>query len=1108
MKKVIRLILVVLGLLSGGEKMSGQVLYDVFVDNNAAICCASEVTVTVYSLSDIDVMLNNTQPSYIQSGIDLNSFIHHFPNLCAGDYEIEISQIGVESIFTSAVVTGAGSTPIVISTNPTPAGCVPGDYLGLVVTGGSSPYEITVTNNGVPATLTSLVSGNVFLYITDATGCSASMQAYIPDAYMQPPISLFACQGGTVTYGGVSYSPGLYYSVPTGGVAPDGCDSTVSSLNVLESASWQYQITAVPNDCQSSFLHVTGANNVVAVNWSALAGEIISTSVDTVLVSIPGTYHASVATAEGCGVAVGNIDLLTGGNNVVINQLGACGTAIEAVSSGIGPFTYLWSTGETTQSITTQQLGVGTYVVTVTDAAGCSGVQYTVTVSPLHFECFCPLGCAGYVAKFWSDNGNAYLLDDQLVWSNGTDTFTGSLINVPTSGTYTVTATDMLGCSMVVSEELSAMPQVSLFHCDDQLVLMLNGDTGPYNISWSDLDAGACTVCFVTDFPTLSSGGTIGLDIQFTNNTTGATGCSEPMILAEFIPDSCPVIIQGYVHYNDDNDCVYNGSEVPRPQAIVTATNTTTGDIYYGYASAAGLYQIPVPNGVYTVVMSNPSILESLCAPSYSIDATSTGQFVQDIPVNRLLSCPMLTVDMGTWALRRCFPTIVTVSYSNQGTADAADASIVVTLDPLVSILFSNLAYTNNGDGTYTFEVGDVAQWQTGSFLFEVFTSCEAILGQTLCTEAHIYPDDICAPSGTNWDGSQVSITGFCDGDSVRFEVQNIGSGDMSPPPLEYYVIEDQIILFTAPFSLTAGTGLAIELPANGSTWRVESAQVPSFPYPSMPSAQVEGCGTTGGGTFSTGFVNWFPLDDWEGFVDQDCYPVIGAYDPNYKQGMPVGYDAPHYITPETPLEYTIHFQNTGTDTAFLVVIRDTLPETLDITSFQMGASSHACHVDLVGKGELVFTFDPIALPDSFVNEPASNGFVNFRILPKADAPLGTEIRNSAAIYFDFNEAVVTDRTLHTLGREFVVVSVTDAQTATWSVSPNPTTGLICLQTDPSYGGQYQVVVSDLLGRNLITDFIEGYQTTLDLGQLPRGLYTIKLSNAQGIASTVKVLIK
>ena len=63
-------------------------------------------------------------------------------------------------------------------------------------------------------------------------------------------------------------------------------------------------------------------------------------------------------------------------------------------------------------------------------------------------------------------------------------------------------------------------------------------------------------------------------------------------------------------------------------------------------------------------------------------------------------------------------------------------------------------------------------------------------------------------------------------------------------------------------------------------------------------------------------------------------------------------------------------------------------------------------------------------LPDSNVNEPASHGFIKFRIQQKASNPTGARIENTAAIYFDYNAPVLTNTTWHTIGNDFIISGV------------------------------------------------------------------------------------
>lgn len=132
---------------------------------------------------------------------------------------------------------------------------------------------------------------------------------------------------------------------------------------------------------------------------------------------------------------------------------------------------------------------------------------------------------------------------------------------------------------------------------------------------------------------------------------------------------------------------------------------------------------------------------------------------------------------------------------------------------------------------------------------------------------------------------------------------------------------------------------------------------------------------------------------------------IVNAYDPNDKLVFPRDF---FHIENDSILDYTIRFQNTGTAEAINVVLVDTLPLDVDVSTFRFLGSSHPCTYTLTGNGILTFTFDNILLPDSNTNEPLSHGLVNFRIKPILPLQLGQEITNAADIYFDFNPPIRT----------------------------------------------------------------------------------------------------
>ena len=173
---------------------------------------------------------------------------------------------------------------------------------------------------------------------------------------------------------------------------------------------------------------------------------------------------------------------------------------------------------------------------------------------------------------------------------------------------------------------------------------------------------------------------------------------------------------------------------------------------------------------------------------------------------------------------------------------------------------------------------------------------------------------------------------------------------------------------------------------------------------------------------------------------------VTGSFDPNDKAVSPKGEGVAGHITrADSILNYLIRFQNTGTDTAFTVVVLDTLDIDLDIRTLVPGASSHPYDLNVLDGNILEFRFENIMLPDSNINEPLSHGFFLYDIHTKPDLPYFTSFENSAAIYFDFNEPVITNTVVNTLTMPVGVAVIPEKNLAV-NVQPNP----CLLYTSPS----------------------------------------------------------
>jgi uncharacterized repeat protein (TIGR01451 family) len=145
--------------------------------------------------------------------------------------------------------------------------------------------------------------------------------------------------------------------------------------------------------------------------------------------------------------------------------------------------------------------------------------------------------------------------------------------------------------------------------------------------------------------------------------------------------------------------------------------------------------------------------------------------------------------------------------------------------------------------------------------------------------------------------------------------------------------------------------------------------------------------------------------------------PLRCSMDPNEKIAYPAGCGDEHFISAQDTITYFLHFQNTGTGPAAVVTLADTLDPKLDINTLQVFDGSHPYRYQMFPGNILVFFFDPIVLPPSAEDAAGSNGFVSFRIAPKATVAPGDVISNKTDIYFDNNPPITTNTVFHTIER-------------------------------------------------------------------------------------------
>jgi hypothetical protein len=222
---------------------------------------------------------------------------------------------------------------------------------------------------------------------------------------------------------------------------------------------------------------------------------------------------------------------------------------------------------------------------------------------------------------------------------------------------------------------------------------------------------------------------------------------------------------------------------------------------------------------------------------------------------------------------------------------------------------------------------------------------------------------------------------------------------------------------------------------------------------------------------------------------------ILCSYDPNDKQVSPLGVGAEGFIENTEKLQYMVRFQNTGSVAATFIHVLDVLDADLDILSLNVVAASHAMELSISGDRTLDFFFDNINLPDSTSDLAGSSGFVIYEIDMLPGLSSGTEIENTASIYFDFNSPVITNTTLNTIAFPVGIQDVAAGNDA-FTMYPNPTTGNVTIVRNGT--AIYGLQVYDALGQLLHS--VQGNKgtATVDISALPIGMYLLTLEDATG----------
>lgn len=580
----------------------------------------------------------------------------------------------------------------------------------------------------------------------------------------------------------------------------------------------------------------------------------------------------------------------------------------------------------------------------------------------------------------------------------------------------------------------------------------------------------------------------------------------------------------GSIYYDVNENCTQNTSEsgLPGRRIVINPGG------YCGETNDLGIWVVDsLPEGTYTVTIDTTGNWLPVC-PTSQIFSIIDSESITELPSFGLINtspCGQPNISINMPFMRPGFSDQrIYIQSCNENTATGIieNGYIDVQMDTLITPESSTIPYSVVGDHLYRFNVGTLNPGQCINFSIACSLSVESQIGTTLCMSANLHPVDSCfldtipnhvptdfVPCSLPWDRSNILVNGWCQNDSIIFSITNIGAEMDCFSPVRLFVDGeyqwlDSIQLFSQETTILAFKG-------DGRTWRLEVDQHPLHPGDSWPNATVENCGDSE--NWTPNLVNILPLNDSDPNLDIYCGVVTGSYDPNDKTGFPLGVGDSSKVLPNNSFEYRIRFQNTGTDTAFNVVIIDTLDQNLNIFSVQPGTSSHDYRFRIYGERVLEWTFSNIMLPDSGVNEPESNGFLVFTVDQVPNLPDDTEINNTANIYFDFNEPIITNTTSHFISRDVGRGSMVSVQndfkqfdlSKDISLFPNPSTGEVKIRLNEKHE-HLSVRVTSISGSLIYqNDFKNKNQLELNI-DASAGIYFIEIITSKGGNHTLKVV--
>lgn len=490
--------------------------------------------------------------------------------LCSGSYTVFVTDINnCSGQNVTTLVNPAALLANATFTNPSCNSNCNGTAISNPANG-TAPFTYTWTSAPVQNTqsATALCAGTYSVFVTDNKGCKDTQQVVLispPTLTINPSTTAATC--GTLCNGSINVVPSggtpaytftWVPSVSSSSIAANICAGvytvTVSDLNNC-SSTFQIPLSnsngpsgaVVTTTNVNCFGQCTGAASVTnPVGGTApyvITWVTPSSTVNPVTGLCAGTYTAQITDANSCiyfqPAVVSQPTALN--TSVTVTQplcAGVCNGSITSNPSGGTPtYSFSWSTGATTSSIT--NICPGNYTLTVIDTKSCITTQtfslpglVSITASTVVVNNNCFGGCFGSILASPVSGGiGPYSFN----WSDPLGQNSQQAFNL-CNGIYSVTITDTQGCFNIFSGNVtspsaialtSAVTQPSCGLCNGASTVTAIGGTAPFTYSWSNGATGVSSnsLCAGVYMITISDSNGCLQNVNLPiNNSSGITG--------------------------------------------------------------------------------------------------------------------------------------------------------------------------------------------------------------------------------------------------------------------------------------------------------------------------------------------------------------------------------------------------------------------------------------------------------------------------------------------------------------------------------------------------------------------------------------------------------